>query len=239
MGATWFFHHAGLLEKARAYDPFAHRYEQDIFLKANGYFAGLKRAVREKPAVKLVRDPGARAFSSYLALHDARATADPRDHRTSIRRKIAQQANKPFTADMRLSFSEFLAWAAQVDHRRIDGHEARQKNLYEDSLPRGIEHIIKLEGAEADIPGVEKALGLVPSTPEQIIDLGTSQHYVKKIDAEAPTIDEIMNEGVTMPRPGRQPKITTQTIAAYPEAHRDLILAFGPDYEAYGYDAHK
>lgn len=235
LGAAWFFHHAGLLESARAHDPFVHRYEQEVFLTAPGYFRQLKAAIAHKPVVKLARDPGARAFSSYLALHDATAAKDPRDHRARIRRKIAQASGKAYTHDMQLSFCEFLAWAAVADHRRMDGHEARQKNLYEDRLPNGIEQVIRLESVTEGIQQAEKDFGLPVSKPDDVAGFGSSPHYITKVEAPAQTLDEIMYKGVSIPRKRLQPKVTTQTISDYPDAHRHLLRAFGTDYKAYGY----
>lgn len=235
LGTAWFFHHAGLLNEARSLDPFVHRYEQEVFLKTSGYFAGLEKAVTERPVVKLVRDPGARAFSSYLALHDRLATSDPKDHRAAIRRKIAQHTGKPYALDQRLSFRDFLSWAAAEDHKRMDGHEARQVNAYEDELPGGISHLVKLETVRKELPALETALGLPLSTDEAITDFATSQHHVPKCEATPELVDEIINEGIAIPRAGAQPKITTQTIADYPDVARDLAAAYGEDYKRYGY----
>lgn len=233
LGTAWFLHHAGLLEEAKALDTFVHRYEQDVFLRQADYMDGLKAALEEKPVFKLVREPGARAFSSYLHLHSPQAE-DPKDHRFTLRRRILRSIGKPTTLQTPLPFTAFLRWLASCDHDRIDGHEARQVNRYEAELPGGRPEPIKLEYAMSALPKIEEALGL-PVTPQsQLKALGASGHYIPRQGPEG-RIAEILDVGLTVPRSGTFPVIETRTLIPYPEAHAALVSAFENDYLAFGY----
>lgn len=233
LGTAWFFHHADLLREARAHDDFVHHYEQDVFLRRDAYFEGLEEALRTKPVLKLVREPGARAFSSYMALHTTEALGR-RDHRSSIRRKIARHAGLRNGADGPIPFRAFLSWVAETDHQRLDGHEARQTNLYEDNLPSGPPQPIKLEEASKALPAIEAKFDLPISSQSQLQGFGASTHYVPKSD-DSGLADIVMTEGLPLPRRGKAPRMTTKVIAQYPDAYTDLKRAYGEDYRRYGY----
>jgi hypothetical protein len=233
MGTAWFLHHAGLLAKAKAHDPFVHRYEQEILLRRTGYFEGLEEALREKPVYKLMRDPGERAFASYLQLHNPEVAEDPRDHRRAIRKQIASEMGLGRDYDTPLPFGAFLGFLAQADHRYLEGHEARQANLYERDLPQGLPSVLHLEDFGPDIRRVEESLGLPLSSNSEIEGFGHEGHRVpKREDAEG--FRRMMNEGASLPWRGTAPLVTTSTIKAYPEAYGYLRKAFGPDYALLG-----
>ncbi|MCQ8184011.1 hypothetical protein [Parvularcula maris] len=230
LGTAWFLHHAGLLDRAKDYDPFVHRYEQDILFRRTGYLDGLEQALRDKPVYKLMRDPGERAFASYLQLHNAEVADDPRDHRRAVRERIVQEMGLGSTYDTPLPFADFLRFLAQADHRYLEGHEARQANLYEKNLPRGLPAVLRLEEFGPDIRRVEESLGLPLSSNSEIEGFGHAGHRVpKREDAEG--FRRMMNEGAGLPWHGTAPMVTTATIEAYPEAKALLRQAFGPDYE--------
>ena len=233
LGVAWFFHHAGLLEEARSFDPFVHQNEQNVFLKKEGYLAGLEAALQKKPVYKLVREPGARAYSSYLALL-VREALEPRDHRTMIRNKIAQSERLDLNTDPRIPLAAYLSWLANSDHQRLDGHEARQFNLYEDTLLTGRPEAIQLEKVADGFRAVEKKHGLPLSSEDTLADLGASSHYAAKVE-DPEGVAAIMHEGVAVPRPNKVPQITTTEIAQFQMPYQNLIKAYGEDYRRYGY----
>ncbi|NNU15587.1 hypothetical protein HK107_04545 [Parvularcula sp. ZS-1/3] len=233
MGTAWFLHHAGLLEEAKAHDPFVHRFEQEVFLRQADYFDGLESALADKPVFKLVREPGARAFSSYLHLHSLEAAKEG-DHRQALRRQIMKACGLDPAPETPLPFEAFLRWLATADHDRLDGHEARQVNAYEDSLPGGLPEPIKLEDASRLLPEIEERLGLPVSGQSQLQAFGASAHYVEKTGDDA-QIEEILREGISLPRSGKMPVIETRSLRAFPEAHAALIEGFEADYLRFGY----
>jgi len=235
LGVAWFLHHAGLLTDAREIDPFVHHYEQRVFLRQPGYFEGLQEAVASKPVLKLVREPGARAYSSYLALHTTEVLKVTGDHRVELRQQVAKHVGLAPEQPQKISFAAFLSWLAASDHRRLDGHEARQVNLYEDRLPLGLPEPIQLEHVNRRLPEVEEHFGLAPSSLEQIQDFGASTHYAPKTENQD-LLRTVMEEGLDLPRPREVPALTTETIAQFPRAHSHLLDAFGEDYWRYGYD---
>ena len=238
LGVAWFLHHAGLLDEARRYHPFAHRYEQDVLLRTPEYFEGLQEAVATRPVLKLVREPGTRAFSSYLALHTTAVVAEENDHRQTLRRRIAQHAQLVDEPDGKISFGAFLSWVAAENHRRLDGHEARQVNQYEDRLPLGLPEPVKLEDAANALPAIEDRFGLVRSSASQLEEFGASPHYVPK-RGNSSMVEMIVKEGLELPRPKDIPSITTQMLADYPRAHEHLLTAYGEDFRRYGYPTYR
>jgi hypothetical protein len=232
MGTAWFLRHADLLDEALLHDPFVHRYEQDVLLRQPGYLEGLTEALRTKPVYKLMRDPGARAFSSYIQLHVQDVANDPYDHRRFLRRDIVQRMGLGESYDARIPFAAFLAFLARADHRHLDGHEARQANLYEAKLPGGAPRVIRLEQAEAAMRRIEKDLHLSPSTEEDFFRYGATGHRVSKTD-DPEGFARLMREGASLPRTGRAPKVTSETIKAFPDSYRDLRAAFARDFELY------
>lgn len=233
LGAAWFFHHAGLLEDARAYHQFAHQYEQDVFLQKPDYMRGLEKALQSKPVYKLVREPGTRAYSSYLALM-VESALDPADHRAVIRRRIEQSEGLGVGSAAPIPFGAYLSWLSKTDHQRLDGHEARQFNLYEDQLLPSKPEPIHLENVADSFRAIEQEFGLIISDDVQLADIGASTHYAKKTqDPEA--VATVMNEGIALPRRARVPEITTVEIARFEGPHKNLLTACGEDFRRYGY----
>lgn len=236
LGTAWFLHHAGLLDIATSYDPFVHHYEQEVFLQVPGYFSGLERALAEKPVLKLAREPGARAYSSYLNLH-TREVLDPKDHRHRLRQSVLKSEDLNPSVETPLSFATFLTWMRDADHQRLDGHEARQTNLYEAALPT-VPETLQLEDIDRQLPHWEEQFSLPRSSQSQIIAFGASAHYAKKQEASHEALAKIVEEGLTPPRPGKVPRIGTAELKAFPGAHHALIQAFAEDYERLGYPTH-
>lgn len=232
LGVAWFFSHAGLLEAAKAHDDFVHRYEQEVFLTRPGYIGELEEALRVLPVFKLVRDPASRAFSSYMALQVIDALK-PEDHRYAIRRQIARTQGLA-GPDAPMPFAAFLAWAAEQDHRRLDGHEARQFNLYEDELPQGAPELIRLEETAEALPALEERFGLPRTSKSALEALGASGHYVPK--AEDPEgFRRIVHEGVELPRRGKSPALDRKVLAEDAAILGHFLKAYGEDYRRYGY----
>lgn len=235
-GTAWFFHHAGLLNQALAHDPFVHHYEQEIYFQSPGYFDGLERALADKPILKLAREPGARAYSSYLNLH-TNEVLDLKDHRYQLRRTILRACDLDPRVTTPLPFAAFLAWLAEADHQRLDGHEARQTNLYEAQLPH-VPEVIQLEVLASQLSLIEERFGLPRTSQSEITKFGASAHHSVKTEADSEAIERVLNEGLIPPRPNQVPRIGTKEISAHPAAHRALIKAFSEDFERLGYDDH-
>ncbi|GGY36109.1 hypothetical protein [Parvularcula lutaonensis] len=232
LGVAWFFQHAGLLSEAKAHHEFVHRYEQEVFLMRPGYMADLERAIRERPVLKLVRDPADRAFSSYMALQGIDALS-PGDHRHGIRRRIAKSQGLA-GPEAQMPFAAFLAWVAGEDHRRLDGHEARQFNLYEKELPQGAPQLIRLEETAEALPAIEERFGL-PRTPKSALEaLGASGHYVPKA-ADPEGFRRVLYEGIALPRRGKAPALDRKVLAEDAAVIAHFFKAYGEDYERYGY----
>ncbi|WP_162408775.1 sulfotransferase family 2 domain-containing protein [Acuticoccus sediminis] len=78
----WFFAQLGLLDEALAYSNWIHDYEGQVFKKRKFYKREVAEALRSgtHKAVKVVRDPMARAPSSFLVLAERGAILERRHH---------------------------------------------------------------------------------------------------------------------------------------------------------------
>ncbi len=78
----WFFAQLGLLDEALAYSNWIHDYEGQVFKKRKFYRRELADALNAgtHKAVKIVRDPMARAPSSFLVLAERGAILERRHH---------------------------------------------------------------------------------------------------------------------------------------------------------------
>lgn len=149
-----FFRHMGLLMEAETYDAWIHNYREQIFYRTH-------RVTPDKlrdPAYfrfKVVRDPFARATSSYIyAMYNDFF--------------IDQRTGK--LADM--SFRDFVGVLQRIDVRHCNIHLAQQKRDYEYEIPGVFDVICRLEDLESDLVRVNAATGLNLS----VNGLGSDHH---------------------------------------------------------------
>jgi hypothetical protein len=232
----WFLFQVGKLEEATAYHRWIHRYRMNVLYRQEGYKQEAMRLLRrrEKPVVKLVRDPYSRAVSSFLStLNNAHGRA-PKSWAHELIVAARTRAGKPVDDGTALSFHDFVGFVAAngTERRQINGHIARQHAAGEERLGA---RIIKLEQFAVDIPQLESEYGLVQSP----LDLITrSQHHrsANHNGATAPVWSpdlEITTEQVRQFRKGGIPSYD----ALYDDKSRRLVReGFAADFEAYGYE---
>lgn len=129
----WFFAQLGLLEEALAYSNWIHDYEGQVFKNRNGYRQDLAAALRngKHKVVKVVRDPMARAPSSFLVLAERGAVHPKRRHWTQAHWALVDdwlaQNGKP--TEPGLAFLDHLAMVKEFEAREaqsINQHLAPQ-----------------------------------------------------------------------------------------------------------------
>ena len=230
----WFLFQIGKLDEAKRYHPWVHRYRVRVLCRQPGYAWQALRllAFRKKPVVKLVRNPAARAVSSFLSTLNNAHPAEGKGWARDLVAAARAHAGKP-AADMpAMSFRDFLRFLAAngTDRDRVNGHVARQSVAGEH---RRIDRIIRLERFFEEIRQIEAEYKLAPAPLEVLTN---SRHHRSNgaSDAEAaawgPDL-EITSEQI---RQGIVPSYDSM----YDEDARRLVRqCFAADFEAYGYEA--
>lgn len=224
----WFLVHAGLAEEAARHPGFVHDFEQKVLLSAPGYVAGLRRALRDRPVLKVWREPGARALSSYMMLNTRAAFAREPAGWPGLRARVFRACGVTPAPEARLPFRAFLGWLARADHVRLDGHFARQANAYDVALPSRPE-ALRIEEASRWMPAIEDRFGL----GHPPVQAAPPHHLVR---GGALTLEEIVERGVPAPGTLSVPPADGAALAAF-GLGPDLLAAFGPDYAGGGYEA--
>lgn len=234
----WFFLKAGLLEEALRYNSFVHVFETEIFKKRPSYAHAVKKALENDglPVLKFVRDPAARAFSSYLFLNRPllySLTDDPAFYWRRRALQYARGANAP--VDSIFSFTEFLSWLNEEARPDIDGHLAPQYTKIEEQLGTRLQ-IYRAEMLDEAIAEIETRFALPRTSDEELNAIRESKHHRPK-DPRADTLERIINEGLPNPATTRLrlPEFDTATMQAYPKVKALISAYFADDYRAYGY----
>lgn len=153
-GVKWFLHHSGQLEKARAHSRWVHDYREAVLETSQQVREGITSVTAPgMRVVKLVRNPYARAVSSYLM-----AVRSGYENE-----QIGRFLQRGVDRDHGFSFAEFLDYLATIDlrncniHHRLQLHPAEEAGLIEPG------YIIQLEDSLNQLAQCEMKLGLEPT----------------------------------------------------------------------------
>jgi hypothetical protein len=232
----WFLFHVGKLDEATDYHPWIHRYRIDVLSRQKGYKQEAMRLLhsRDKPVVKLVRNPYSRVVSSFLSTLNNAHGRNSKNWAQELIVAARTRAGKPIGAEPALSFHDFVGFVAAngTERERINGHVARQHMAGEERMGG---RIMKLEQFADDIRQLESDFGLAQSP----LDLITRSHHHRSGNqngAEAPVWSaelEITTRQIRQFRKGGTPSYDT----LYDDKSRRLVReCFAADFEAYGYE---
>lgn len=229
----WFLFQIGKLEEANAFDPSVHQYRKRVLYRQPGYgWQGLRLVVmRQRPIVKLVRDPYDRTVSSFL---QALRSAGARHPKAWARRLIADaraHAGRPATAVPALSFADFVRFVASsgTERGQINGHVARQH------LPgetRYVDRFIRLERFGEEIRQIEAEYGLATSPLETITKSGHHRSGLQRLSPDTACVAE---HEITSEQAHKGPLPAYETLYSA-ECRRLVRTCFAADFEAYGYE---
>ena len=234
VAAKWFFHQLGLLEEAIAYHPWIHNYENEVFKKRSGYLDKCVDALKAgAPAIKLVRNPYARAFSGYLEVCRSFLVRQT-DHwaygtRQDILRYLVGYDQE---IEYAFSFNQFVSWLGAQDTWNMNLHLAPQREAYEAHLDIEPVHI---EVGHAAYAKIEERFSLRPTTPDHPIF--TSGHHHPKTQITGPRAVDICDLAIPVQR-----LRSFQLIAPDPSQIRQtasgeiLRKTFAGDFAAYKYE---
>lgn len=195
----WYLARIGRLEEALSYSPWAHDYEHQVFVRRPGYMAQLRTALRAgAPILKAVREPLARAYSGYLALHNPAVFKAGQPH--AMRRwrrdalRFATGARRPdLTA--RLPFSAYLRWVERCDGPTLNGHFARQLGWIDRAAGERITYWRVDRGLE-DLNAFEARHGLRATTSAELDAARMPSHDIRKVEADGAALERLFEEGL-------------------------------------------
>jgi hypothetical protein len=226
----WFLFQSGHLRETIEFQRGVHQLHQLVQVRQCGYRWEALRLVasRERPILKLVRNPYDRAVSSFLAM-----LSHTRDQQRNPwgRKPIAaarKRSGKPATAEPALSFRDFVRFLARNGTERgtINGHIARQHLAGE-----RIDRIVKLEQFADEIRQIEQEFGLARSPLGWITDPHNPRSRLEREANMVCAADLEMTSSQV--RQGRFPPYE----AFYEDETRQLVRkCFAIDFEAYDYD---
>ena len=172
----WFLLQRGELDQALAYSNWIHDYRTQVYRKSPAYQAGVHRAEYGKfRYLRLVRDPFARAVSSYL--HMIRTVGDHAFHapfNEFLGRDIEDREGA--------SFADFCEFLLAIDTARCDVHYRRQAHPMEVDGLIDIDHIIHLENLSAELAPVARKYGLKHYSVEE---LSASHHNTRRSQSDS------------------------------------------------------
>lgn len=213
----WFLQQTNMLDAATYYHPWVHNYRRDVLYESEGHARGIREFFRhELRIVKVVRNPYARAASSYV--HANLTGYADKDVSRFLRRRLSKTS--------RFSFLEFVEYLHSIDvrsanvHHRTQTHRAERAGLIEPHF------VIRLESSMEELPKAEKALGL-PN-----LDLNTlrsSVHNTHRSDSDAFCGQEPLVFDSDSPIP--------PTSAFYDSGLKQAVAEiYGEDFRRFGYD---
>jgi hypothetical protein len=210
-----------------------HSYERE-FTRVPGYREGLLDAVRQgRPVIKFVRDPYARAYSSYLGIC-RKAAATGRYWGGIVRKQIlndlAGDINVP---EYTFSFRQYLEWLARQDVSSLNPHVRPQYVPRDDCFEI---RLCRIESLADHFAALEKEFKL-PHCIADYSDLLEGTHFHKKsaaIDLDASRA--LLDLGVPLQRSAEFLHVKFSKETARGTVYEELVrTCFPEDVELYDY----
>lgn len=202
----WFLWHADLLEQAKGYRQHEegltiHNYEREVFIRTPGYGAALVSRIEfGVPIISFVRCPYARAFSSYMQLHNRFYIRFERDGMPdtglALRYAILESiyGYRP-PVEYPMSFLDYLVWLESANLSDLEPHHAPQRTPLFD-LP-GVQHH-RLEDLEVVIPRLEQQYDLKDS--RVVRKQFQTGHHLHKSSDNSRAFAALCKQGISLSR---------------------------------------
>lgn len=164
--ANWAFANLGLLETARQYHPWVHRYRTEVYVQQAGVRVAFRKALEagNYSIYKVVRNPYERLVSSF---------------HHGIKHRVLPQPPTPQAAI--LNFEKFLLYLQSALLSPVDPHLGLQKSVYEVVLPQLKPQVLQLDGLGAHLHQLQLQHGFeVPFSAA----MAESRHHAKKVQVK-------------------------------------------------------
>jgi hypothetical protein len=230
----WFFLQLGLLDEALSYHPWIHQYEGNVFKRRPGYLDDVHSALsRNIPVVKFVRDPYARAYSSYLSVCHAQAIGTDRHWVVAARQRIFHDLVGDESAlEYAFSFRQFLEWLAEQRAHTVNPHIRLQYAPRDQYLNI---RFCKVESLTDNFRALEQEFGL-PHLAADHPEILESAHFHKKKEFDRQTARALLDLGVPVQRSEDFPYVKFNRELAEGTEYTGLIRkCFQLDLELYDY----
>jgi hypothetical protein len=152
----WTLAHLGLIDEARAYNEWPHRYRKMVYYNSPLYRAAIERDPSEFKVLRVVRDPFDRAVSGFKHALRARATHPA----------IAGLIGYDEIESKGLSFEQFLDFLERSDLMTCNGHFRVQRHPVEDLVPTDYLINISKDDLFKRLGEIEQELGLAQPAPQ-------------------------------------------------------------------------
>lgn len=174
----WFFAQMNLLDAALYYNNWVHRFRQDVYYRSEGYVENIHKVLNgDFTVIKVVRNPFARAVSSYITALFQALNKPGMPIYEKMKKELEGFFHRPLIENELFSFREYISYLENIDILTCEAHHRQQMHPLEIEKLLIPTHIVELEKSEAELKKIEKGLNL------KSIDLHTlkqSQHHTKR-----------------------------------------------------------
>lgn len=203
-----------ILQDAMAYNPWVHRYRQDVYFAKGQHHKGARLFLQhpdEFQVIKIVANPFKRAVSSFV--HASIMKYEDKQLSNFLGRRIDPQN--------RFTFREFVKYLNVIDITSCNSHHRLQTT--ELDRTRMVEPItvVRLDDSMNEIPKLEKHLQLKTT---DLITLRKSKHHRPKVttdrfmgDTKLNSIYGVKNASVPVPESFYDSEIQALVANAYRE----------------------
>lgn len=143
----WFFNQIGLAAEARAFNNWPHRYRRTVYYRSDRYRRGLAGNLASYRVIRVIRDPAARAASSFR-------------HALRVRTGVLAAFTGEDPAEAGVSFRRYLDYVEALDIRRCNTHDRQQFHPVEHHLAPDRVINISTEDLFAALSEIEREFGL-------------------------------------------------------------------------------
>ncbi len=174
----WFFAQMNLLDAALYYHPWVHFFREEVYYRSDGYIKNLHKVLNgDFTVIKIVRDPFARAVSSYFtALHQIVNKEGFIAHE-KVKESLKKFLKRSLSINESLSYREFVDYLTSIDILNCDIHYQQQLHPLEIEGILTPSYIIKLEESEDVLKRIETELNLKTTDLDR---LKQSPHNTKR-----------------------------------------------------------
>jgi hypothetical protein len=237
----WFFLQCGLLTPdLRKQGAGIHAFEHRVFKKQPSYIQDLVRAAQSgKPILKFVRDPYARAYSSYLETCEPMCLKNRSYWGADVRKQIVDDLTKGSSnadesaMEYAYTFRQYLDWLAQQNPRKLNNH-IRPQHLPRDTFFDL--RICKVERLADEFASLEREFNL-PFRAADNPDVFESRHFHKKTDGMPfEAAQGLLDLAIPPLRTGKFPFVKFDKKMAEGTSFEKLVKrCFANDIRLYGY----
>jgi hypothetical protein len=232
--AKWFFLQIGMLNEDMLKGVRVHFFER-TYKSQPGYLENLCAELKlgRKPVIKFVRDPYARAYSSYLEIcSDSVLNPNYWGFRTR-QQIISDLAGSAHSIDYTFSFCDYLHWLGRQDMQALNAH-IRPQHLARDKFMTI--RLVRIEALSDNLARLESEFSLQHSIDKNRTILDSPHFHKKSSTFDKSSAQRLLELGVPIRKPPDFPYVKFDAELARGTKYEDLVgKCFRQDIKLYGY----